>query len=123
MLLRPDVEIGISTAFGCTLAGTVSEDWVIGMAGLLAKAGADSIGLSDATGYANPAQIKRMFHRLRSEIGWLRVRCCCEGCQVRFFMATCRRLVCLRGLHTLVQKANFRFFRSLAYIFSLTFFP
>lgn len=67
--LRPDVEIGISTAFGCTLEGTVSEDWVIEMAGLLAKAGADSIGLSDTTGYANPAQIKRMFRRLGGEIG------------------------------------------------------
>jgi hydroxymethylglutaryl-CoA lyase len=66
---RPDVEVGISTAFGCTLEGTVSEAWVIEMAGLLAKAGADSIGLSDTTGYANPAQIKRMFRRLRSEIG------------------------------------------------------
>ncbi len=66
---RPDVEIGISTAFGCTLEGTVSEDSVIEMAGLLAKAGADSIGLSDTTGYANPAQIKRMFRCLHSEIG------------------------------------------------------
>ena len=66
---RPDVEIGISTAFGCTLEGVVSEDWVIKMAGLLAEAGADSIGLSDTTGYANPAQIKRMFHRLSSEVG------------------------------------------------------
>jgi hydroxymethylglutaryl-CoA lyase len=37
--------------------------------GLLAKAGADSIGLSDTTGYANPAQIKRMFRRLHAEIG------------------------------------------------------
>ena len=66
---RPDVEIGISTAFGCTLEGVVSEDWVIKMAGQLAEAGVDSIGLSDTTGYANPAQIKRMFRRLRSEIG------------------------------------------------------
>ena len=66
---HPEVEVGISTAFGCTFEGTVSEDWVIEMAGLLAKAGADSIGLSDTTGYANPAQIKRMFPRLRHEIG------------------------------------------------------
>ena len=66
---RPDVEIGISTAFGCTCEGTVSEAWVIEMADLLAKAGADSIGLSDTTGYANPAQIKRMFRRLHGEIG------------------------------------------------------
>jgi hydroxymethylglutaryl-CoA lyase len=66
---RPEVEVGISTAFGCTLEGPVSEDRVIEMAGLLAKAGADSIGLSDTSGYANPNQIKRMFRRLRSEIG------------------------------------------------------
>ena len=66
---RPDVEVGISTAFGCTFEGNVPEDWVINMAGLLSKAGADSIGLSDTTGYANPAQIKRMFARLRGEIG------------------------------------------------------
>ena len=39
------------------------------MAGRLAKAGADGIGLSDTTGYANPRQTKRMFHRLRGEIG------------------------------------------------------
>ena len=67
--LRPNIEVGIATAFGCTLEGTVSEDWVIEMAGLLAKAGADSIGLSDTTGYANPVQIKRMFRRLHGEIG------------------------------------------------------
>ena len=66
---RPDVEVGISTAFGCTFEGIVSEDRVIKMAALLANAGADSIGLSDTTGYANPAQIKRMFARLRGEIG------------------------------------------------------
>lgn len=66
---RIEVEVGISTAFGCTIEGPVSEDWVIEMAAQLAEAGADSIGLSDTTGYANPAQIKRMFRRLRSEIG------------------------------------------------------
>ena len=66
---RPDVEVGISTAFGCTIEGIISEDWVIEMAGLLAKAGADSIGLSDTTGHANPLQVKKMFRRLQSEIG------------------------------------------------------
>lgn len=66
---RPDVEVGISTAFGCTFEGNVSEDRVIEMAALLVNAGADSIGLSDTTGYANPAQVKRMFARLRHEVG------------------------------------------------------
>lgn len=66
---RPGVEVGISTAFGCTLQGEVSEDWVMEMAARLVKAGADSVGLSDTVGYANPAQVKRMFTRLIREIG------------------------------------------------------
>jgi len=66
---RPAVEAGISTAFGCSLQGIVSEDWVIEMAALLVKAGAQSVGLSDSVGYANPTQVKRMFTRLKREIG------------------------------------------------------
>ena len=61
---RPGVEVGISTAFGCTLQGEVSEDWVMEMAVRLVKAGADSVGLSDTVGYANPVQVRRMFTRL-----------------------------------------------------------
>ncbi len=66
---RPGIEVGISTAFGCTLQGEVSEDWVMEMARRLAQHGADSVGLSDTVGYANPVQVKRMFNRLRREIG------------------------------------------------------
>ena len=66
---RPGIEVGISTAFGCTLQGDVPEDFVIEVAVRLAKQGVDSIGLSDTTGYANPTQVKRLFKRLRSELG------------------------------------------------------
>ena len=66
---RPFIEVGISTAFGCTLQGDVSEDWAIEMAVKCARAGADSVGLSDSVGYANPTQIKRMFTRLNRELG------------------------------------------------------
>jgi hydroxymethylglutaryl-CoA lyase len=66
---RPKVEVGISTAFGCTIQGEVSEDWVFEMANRLAEKGADSIGLSDTVGYANPVQVRRMFERLGSELG------------------------------------------------------
>jgi len=66
---RPGVEVGISTAFGCTMEGPVSEDWVLRMATMLVEAGAESVGLSDGTGYANPVQVKRMFTRLQREIG------------------------------------------------------
>jgi hydroxymethylglutaryl-CoA lyase len=66
---RPGVEIGISTAFGCTMEGQVPEDRVIALAVKLADAGADQIGLSDTTGMGNPAQVKRLFTRLHAELG------------------------------------------------------
>jgi hydroxymethylglutaryl-CoA lyase len=66
---QPIVEVGVSTAFGCTIQGAVDEDFAIGMAVKCARAGADTVGLSDSVGYANPAQIKRMFKRLIAELG------------------------------------------------------
>jgi hydroxymethylglutaryl-CoA lyase len=63
------LEAGISTAFGCTLQGLVPEDDVIRLAAQCMEAGADESGLSDTVGYANPAQVRRLFKRLRAEIG------------------------------------------------------
>ena len=63
------IEAGLSTSFGCTLQGEVPEDEVIALAAQVAAAGADEIGLSDTTGMANPAQVRRLFQRLRTEIG------------------------------------------------------
>ena len=63
------VEVGLSTAFGCTLQGEVPEDEVIRLAADCVAAGVDEVGLSDTTGMANPAQVRRLFTRLRSEIG------------------------------------------------------
>ncbi|MEB5964828.1 hydroxymethylglutaryl-CoA lyase [Comamonas testosteroni] len=63
------IEAGISTAFGCTLQGLVPEDEVIALAAACVAAGADESGLSDTTGMANPTQVKRLFTRLRSELG------------------------------------------------------
>ncbi len=63
------LEAGISTAFGCTLQGLVPEDDVIRLAARCIEAGADESGLSDTVGYANPAQVRRLFQRLRAEIG------------------------------------------------------
>jgi hydroxymethylglutaryl-CoA lyase len=66
---RPKVEAGLSTAFGCTMEGQVSEDWVITMALMLAKTGADMINMADTTGMGNPAQVRRLFKRLKAEVG------------------------------------------------------
>ncbi len=63
------LEAGISTAFGCTLQGDVPEDEVIWLAAQCVTAGADEAGLSDTVGYANPAQVRRLFRRLRAELG------------------------------------------------------
>jgi hydroxymethylglutaryl-CoA lyase len=63
------IEAGVSTAFGCTLQGPVPENEVIDLATRCIDAGADESGLSDTTGHANPAQVKRLFTRLHSAIG------------------------------------------------------
>jgi len=66
---RVAVEIGISTAFGCTIQGAVGEDEVVWVAEQAIAAGADEAGLSDTTGMANPAQVRRLFTRVRAAIG------------------------------------------------------
>ena len=63
------VEAGISTAFGCTLQGEVPEDDVVWLATECIAAGADESGLSDTTGMANPAQVRRLFNKVRAAIG------------------------------------------------------
>jgi hydroxymethylglutaryl-CoA lyase len=60
---------GISTAFGCTMEGQVSEDTVVRLAEKYIEYGADELGIADTVGYANPAQVKRMFERLRRHVG------------------------------------------------------
>ncbi len=57
---RPHFEGGLSTAFGCTLEGRVAPDKVFAMAEQLMEAGCNEIGLSDTTGYGNPAQVKSL---------------------------------------------------------------
>ncbi len=63
------VEAGLSTAFGCTIQGEVKEDDVVWLAGECAAAGATEVGLSDSTGMANPAQVRRLFNKVRAVIG------------------------------------------------------
>jgi hydroxymethylglutaryl-CoA lyase len=63
------IEVGLSTAFGCSLQGPVPEDEVLWLADQVAAAGADEVGLSDTTGMAQPAQVRRLFTRLRAALG------------------------------------------------------
>ena len=67
--VRPKLEGGLSTAFGCTLEGEVPEDRVVRLAEELMQAGCDEVGLADTTGYANPAQVRTLVKRVRGAVG------------------------------------------------------
>jgi hydroxymethylglutaryl-CoA lyase len=63
-----EIEGAVSTAFGCTMQGDVPEDDVVRIAVSLAQF-CEAVALADTVGYANPAQVKRIFSRVRQEIG------------------------------------------------------
>jgi hydroxymethylglutaryl-CoA lyase len=63
------IEAGLSVAFGCTIAGAVSDDQTMRMAIAMAECGVDEVGLSDTSGYAEPVQVRRLFRRLQNELG------------------------------------------------------
>ena len=66
---RPRFEGGLSTAFGCTIEGMVPAEKVVRLGVALMEAGCDEVGLSDTTGYANPAQVKDLVKRVRAAVG------------------------------------------------------
>lgn len=61
--------VGLSTAFGCTIEGAVPEAQVVRLAVAAAEAGAQEFSLSDTTGYADPAQVRRLIRAVRAEVG------------------------------------------------------
>jgi len=61
--------VGLSTAFGCTIEGAVNEEQVVRLAAAAAEAGAQEFSLSDTTGYADPAQVKRLIRKVRGAVG------------------------------------------------------
>lgn len=58
----------ISTAFGCSIAGSVSATFVIALAVALAEAGADEITLADTVGFAAPPDVRTLFRRVGAEL-------------------------------------------------------
>jgi hydroxymethylglutaryl-CoA lyase len=64
----PEIEGAVSTAFGCTMQGNVPEDEVVRLAVALAEF-CEGVALADTVGYANPAQVKRVFRRVKQAIG------------------------------------------------------
>ena len=61
--------VGLSTAFGCTMEGNVPEDTVVRLAAACAEAGVTDFSLSDTTGYADPAQVRRLVRAVRGAVG------------------------------------------------------
>ena len=66
---RPHFEGSLSTVFGCTLEGRIPDAQVARLAEGLMAAGCDEVGLSDTTGFADPAAVKRLIALVRHAAG------------------------------------------------------
>lgn len=66
---RPHFEGSLSTAFGCTLEGPIPDRQIASLAEALMDAGCDEVGLSDTTGYADPAAVRRLIALVRGAVG------------------------------------------------------
>jgi hydroxymethylglutaryl-CoA lyase len=60
---RTLIEVGMSTAFGCTLQGQVAPAEVLRLLRAVLAAGVDRVGLADTVGYADPAAVRSLFGR------------------------------------------------------------
>ena len=57
------IEVGISTAFGCTLQGKVESAEVLRLLRAVLDAGAERVGLADTVGYADPSMVRQLFEQ------------------------------------------------------------
>ncbi len=55
------IEVGMSTAFGCTIQGRVEVSEVLRLLRAVCDAGVDRVGLADTVGYADPLMVTRLF--------------------------------------------------------------
>jgi hydroxymethylglutaryl-CoA lyase len=58
---RTLIEVGLSTAFGCTIQGRVEPAQVLRLVKAVLDAGVDRVSLADTVGYADPAMVKALF--------------------------------------------------------------
>jgi hydroxymethylglutaryl-CoA lyase len=63
------IEVGMSTAFGCTIQGKVEVDEVLRLLQAVVDLGVDRVGLADTVGYADPRQVGELFARAREVTG------------------------------------------------------
>ena len=55
------IEVGMSTAFGCTIQGKVEPAEVLRLLQVVLDAGVDRVGLADTVGYADPRMVSELF--------------------------------------------------------------
>ena len=55
------LEVGLSTAFGCTIQGRVEPSEVLRLIKAVLDVGVDRVGLADTVGYADPAMVQELF--------------------------------------------------------------
>jgi len=60
---RCAIEVGISTAFGCTIQGAVAPAEVLRLVQACLDAGAERVGLADTVGYADPRAVTVLFEQ------------------------------------------------------------
>ena len=63
------IEVGMSTAFGCTLQGRVEVAEVLRLLKAVLALGVDRVGLADTVGYADPRQVGELFAQAREVAG------------------------------------------------------
>jgi len=68
------IEVGMSTAFGCTIQGQVEPAEVLRLVQAALDAGADRVGLADTVGYADPRMVRELFEQALRVAG---DRICC----------------------------------------------
>src|SRR5262249_42485006 len=68
------IEVGISTAFGCTIQGAVAREEVLRLVKASLDAGAERVGLADTVGYADPRAVTMLFEQA-FRIGGDRLAC------------------------------------------------
>lgn len=60
-----DVQVSVQSAFGCGYEGAIAEERVLGIVRAYLEAGLTRISLADTAGHAHPAQVRRLFDKIR----------------------------------------------------------
>jgi hydroxymethylglutaryl-CoA lyase len=63
------IEVGMSTALGCTIQGRVEADEVLRLLKAVLALGVDRVGIADTVGYADPRQVGELFAKARQVAG------------------------------------------------------